>query len=379
MRIEFVEKRQVFVGFGIAFTLAFIILVAFSSISPPIYADNTEGMGQDETPDSPFMTEYPIAGSPLNIAVEAPGRLWVTIPASNTIGSLVVTSTTIYTFTSYVLPTAQSEPYDLVYDAPRGIIWFTQRQGNRIGRFDISTKLITDYTVPTPDSKPMGIALAPNGLVWFVENGANRIASLNPTTATFHEYEYTPRNLGNANLTDIAVQSDNAIWFTAPGDHDAVKLVPAANAFVRSLVGPTSRPLGITIDPDGRPWITEAVRSNIGWYGQGTLTNWGWIDIPSKDEELVNLYYDSHQATERIWYVHYESGKVGRLSIARSLSDSRPIEQSVFAPGSQPWGIVADASGDVWIALGGRNSIVGWRPPYFQSLFLAFISQPKQE
>jgi streptogramin lyase len=43
---------------------------------------------------APLLTEYPVPGSPLNVVVESPGRVWFTLPAQDAVGRLVVTSTT---------------------------------------------------------------------------------------------------------------------------------------------------------------------------------------------------------------------------------------------------------------------------------------------
>ena len=55
-------------------------------------------------------------------------------------------------FTRFPTPTANSAPYDLVYDGQ--YIWFTERQGNRIGRLSPGNGAITEYVIPTANSQP---------------------------------------------------------------------------------------------------------------------------------------------------------------------------------------------------------------------------------
>ena len=80
-----------------------------------------------------YLSEYPVPGRPQSIAVEAPNRVWFTLPEENQIGRLVVTSPVSYTVTTYTVPTANSQPYDLKYAG--GYIWFTERLGNKIGDY----------------------------------------------------------------------------------------------------------------------------------------------------------------------------------------------------------------------------------------------------
>jgi streptogramin lyase len=145
------------------------------------------------TSSSDFVVEYPIPvpdSGPLNIVVESPGRVWFTMSEANMIGSLVVTSTTEYRFTTFAVPTANSVPYDLVFSD--GLVWFTENAGNKIGRLDPASGSITEYSIPTANSGPAGIDVAPDGMMWFVERDGNRLGSLDPDTGIITDtYQYS--------------------------------------------------------------------------------------------------------------------------------------------------------------------------------------------
>lgn len=134
-----------------------------------------------------FVTEFPIPtnnGVPQNVVVETagpPARIWFTMPGANAIGRLVVTDATNFTFTPYVLSTSNSQPYDLVYDAANGRIWFTERARPYIGYITIATGNIVEFAI-TNGGLPHSIALAPNGLIWFTQPEANNLVRFDPNS-----------------------------------------------------------------------------------------------------------------------------------------------------------------------------------------------------
>ncbi len=78
--------------------------------------------------------------------------------------------------TEFPLPTPDSGPYDLVV-ARNGSIWFTEADGNRIGRITTAGE-ITEFAVPTADSDPYVLAAGPDGNTWFTESNANQIGRI---------------------------------------------------------------------------------------------------------------------------------------------------------------------------------------------------------
>ena len=140
--------------------------------------------GVQANASSPFLAEYPVPGKPHMVSVEAPNRVWFTLPEENLIGRLVVTSTVEYDVDTYTVPTGASYPSDLKYAG--GYVWFTQRDGNKIGRLDPATGAIIEYDIPTPDSEPTGIdvLIGVPTVVWFTEKNCEPVR-----TACHHQYD----------------------------------------------------------------------------------------------------------------------------------------------------------------------------------------------
>jgi streptogramin lyase len=56
------------------------------------------------------------------------------------------------TITEFTVPTAVSQPW-LIAAGPDGALWFTEYNGNKIGRIT-TTGTITEFTIPTVNSGP---------------------------------------------------------------------------------------------------------------------------------------------------------------------------------------------------------------------------------
>ena len=66
------------------------------------------------------------------------------------------------------------DPHTLVTDG-KGTIWFTVQSGGRVGRLDMRTGKISEYTT---SGRPYGIALDKSGNVWFCRMGADKLGRI---------------------------------------------------------------------------------------------------------------------------------------------------------------------------------------------------------
>jgi streptogramin lyase len=99
--------------------------------------------------------------------------IWFTERTANKIGKMGVSGGTI---TEYTVPTASSAPLGICA-GPDGNMWFTEQLGNKIGRIT-PDGVITEFPIPTANSGPTGITLGPDGNLYFVENSASKIGKL---------------------------------------------------------------------------------------------------------------------------------------------------------------------------------------------------------
>src|SRR5947209_3001595 len=71
------------------------------------------------------------------------------------------------TFKEVPIPTANSQP-DHIMTGPDGALWFTEFNGNKIGRVT-TAGAITEFPLPTANSGPFGITARPDGALWFTQ------------------------------------------------------------------------------------------------------------------------------------------------------------------------------------------------------------------
>jgi streptogramin lyase len=185
----------------------------------------------------------------------------------------------------FTIPTPSSGPMNLALDPYNGSIWFTEYQANKIGRlFSIGggNWRFIEYSLPTPNSYPTDIAVDPNywhtGLVswapnydvqtyvWFTMSGSNKIGRLNGETGEIVEYWTRGTPWG------ITVTEESFVWFTQKLGDRIAKLNPWTAVITEVPVpvhSPGSEPFYIRNDTDGSLWFTESAENRIGKYIPG--------------------------------------------------------------------------------------------------------------
>ncbi|MCB9139493.1 MAG: SMP-30/gluconolactonase/LRE family protein [Caldilineaceae bacterium] len=327
-----------------------------------------------------YLVEYEVSGSPLNVAVEAPGRIWYTLPDEGKIGLIEVSGNSA-TETLYPLQ-GNSEPYDLV--VRRGKVWFTDRTRDRIGALTISSGSFTYYAAAA-GSAPTAIDVMPNGTVWFVESATATLTELNPAgggTFTRHAYPQS-----NAELGDLDIINNAEVWVTATNRNELAAFDTTVGEFlVEQTSGPSGTltvdgPRGIAVDDAGRPWMTimggNGNPSLIARYAPATTFRIRTTPTGTPNAEPAQIAF--HNA-DPIWYLFYSEaavGKVARLAILPNGAIGGTVEASVGDSAAAPWGAAVDANGQAWFAVQGNNTIVGWQPPYADPLtaYLPIISR----
>lgn len=218
----------------------------------------------------------PVAGAdPWGTAFDTSGRVWVTLPgcdgtacsSSSPPGKLGLFDPATSGWVTVVsLPAGYGQPLFVALDNS-GKVWFTMPATNSIGVYDPANTTVTQWAVPTPSAGPWGIAVDSTGKIWFTEHYANKIGSFNPVSQTFHEVA-TPA--ANSNPYGITVDSSGNVWFTE--NTDAVALIGeyTSSGVVKEYkirntqtAGTGLTPHLITVAPNGTIWWSEGFASAI--------------------------------------------------------------------------------------------------------------------
>ena len=127
---------------------------------------------------------YPTGGDSglWGIGVDPDGFVWVAESKRNCIGRLNPVSGEYVTF---AIPTGYSEPRELALETtttpPYTVlnVWFTEYNGDKIGRYDPGLNVFFEYPIISTGGKPHGIAIsAAYGAVWFTEPFAQKIGTI---------------------------------------------------------------------------------------------------------------------------------------------------------------------------------------------------------
>ena len=277
------------------------------------------------------------ASAPTGITVGADGNLWAVESAADRL----VRVTPSGGITEFVLP-ASREPLQIASAA--GFVWFTERNGDRIGRLDpnaggdsaVQSSLI-EFAVPGAGSRPTGIVAGPDGLPWFTEAGSDEVGRL---TVAGVVSEFVVPGVGSK-PTGIASGPDGALWFTQAGS-DQVGRITTAGAVTNEFAVPRLEALAtrlgaIAQGPDGALWLVDEGLDHV----RRITTSGGHSQFPGPaGSGLAGIAAGPDGA---LWLTEARSGKVARMTTSGELS-----EYTLPTRGAGPTGITAGPDGAMW-------------------------------
>jgi streptogramin lyase len=281
---------------------------------------------------------------PAGIAAGPDGNLWFTESNGNRIGRITPAGA-VTEFTAAGTPTG-------IAAGPDGNLWFTEFLGKKIGRIT-PAGVVTEFSagITPADGYPSGIAAGPDGNLWFTEPNGNRIGRI--TTAGVVT-EFSAGITAGSFPTSIVAGPDGNMWFTESSGNRIGRITPAG-VVTESSIGITagSSPYGIAAGPDGNLWFTESTGNRIGRitpagavteFSTGITAGSGLRDIAAGPDG-------------NMWFAELEGQRVGRITPAGVVTE--------FSAGitalSNPLGIAAGPDGNLWFteSLGSRIGRIG--------------------
>ena len=170
--------------------------------------------------------------------------------------SLTVTST------EWVIPTTIASPKFISANSTLTDVYFTEDDGNKIGRLVPLSNDMTEWTVPTASSRPFGMTTDSSGSVYFTEFDGNKVGRLVPSSNVITEWTVPTASSGPES---ISTDSFGNVYFTELTVNKVGRLVPSTNVITEWTV-PTagSGPLGLSTDSSGSVYFTELNVNKIG-------------------------------------------------------------------------------------------------------------------
>jgi len=248
-------------------------------------------------------------------------------------------------FKEFPVPTPASDPEGITWDYG-GNIWFTEFEGNKIGRIDRDTQALTDFPVPTPSAGPasiISVLTATSSEMWFTEFRGNRIASLS-RAGVITEYRLPSSSSGPRVIVENV---DGGLWFTE-FEGNRIGRITRSGEFTEFAI-PTrdSGPYGIAGAPDYSLWFTEFRTNKIGRVTVGgavtefaiTTPNSGPLEIVSGDDG-------------NLWFAESRANRIGRITRSGVIT-----EFPLPSPDRGPSGITRGPDGGLWFTERSANRL----------------------
>jgi virginiamycin B lyase len=225
----------------------------------------------------------------------------------------------------FVVPGAGSKPTS-ISAGPDGNAWFTEAGSDEIGRITTGG-VITEFVVPGAGSAPSGITAGADGALWFTESGSNQIGRITTTGVVTNEFpvaslESTPSKLG-----DITAGPDGAVWFVDSGvDHVGRMAIDGAASRFAAPAG--SGLEGIASGPDGALWVTEGRAGKIARLAtDGTRSEYSLPNLGANPAGPAGITAGPDGA---LWFTERLASAIGRIT-----TDTTPDALPVGATGPQ--------------------------------------------
>ena len=209
-----------------------------------------------------------VASDPRGIIGASDGNLWFTEFA----GSKITRVTTGCAYTEFSTLFATDGP-QLLTDRGDGNLWFTGMTGNHVGFQGLTSGVSGETTIPTPNSKPFGIAPAPDLNLYFTENAVDQLGRIPMLFGAITEVTLptgsAPEQIVRGPATETTCGGP-CMWFTEFGTSRVARLNPStwappiAQVDEFPTVTASSNPLGITAGKDGALWFTESGLDRVG-------------------------------------------------------------------------------------------------------------------
>jgi streptogramin lyase len=220
-----------------------------------------------------FTYTLPIGSLPSSVVTTGtnPTHVWIAEYGLNKIGHLIYTDTNHISFIEYpVTSTVNSQPFRLTLNG--NYVWFTERGANRVGRLDATSGQIDEFYGQglSANSGLADIKVAPNGWVWIAGQWSDRFIRLVVTsTLTYNFSQYS--NYAVTGPFGVSIESENAIWFSAPSAHRIGRFTPSDGSFISPPPQSGSLPEDIIYTASGNfVWFSDFGRNAIGQFQIGT-------------------------------------------------------------------------------------------------------------
>ncbi len=236
---------------------------------------------------------------------------------------------------AYRVPTPEAKPLDVAIGSD-GSAWFTEFDADKIGRIDPAGR-VHEYAVPTPGAEPYQLIARPDGSVYFTEYNTQKLGEIS-AAGRISETAIAPHSAGGLGLAHAGA----TVWVADPeGVIDRI----ASGGRVQQLPAPASLgvPFAVAPGPEGSVWV-----SPVTGYFEHThaLLRLGGR-LPGRTLTLANPASDVDALSDgpggSVWAADYGAGQIDELSASGTLHRYEDptryggLNDIVAGPGDAMW------------------------------------------
>ena len=223
----------------------------------------------------------------------------------------------------WVVPWERSRPRD-PYVGPDGKVWFVGQRSHYAAYLDPETGEFKKFDLDD-GTGPHNLIVDDVGTVWYAGNRVRHIGRLNPETGEIKKF-WMPDERARDPHT-LVFDHDGDVWFTVQQGNFVGKFTKSTGD-VQLVAAPevqggrsnSTRPYGIKMDSQNRPWIALFNTNQIATVDPETM-EMKTYELPEGSRPR-RLAIDSEDI---IWYVDYRRGYLGRLDPETGRLESGPI------------------------------------------------------
>ncbi len=119
-------------------------------------------------------------------------------------------------------PPTKGKPQRLQVDSD-GIVWFSERRGGKIGRFDPKTETFKEFQLPGPEPSPYALGIDRNHMIWYASHEQDTIGRFNPTTGEVTEYPFPHSEIS---MREFFLDSQGRMWYASPANDKIGYFIP---------------------------------------------------------------------------------------------------------------------------------------------------------
>ncbi len=237
--------------------------------------------------------------------------------------AVAVSTAAAQAITEFNIPTANSKP-GLIVTGSDGNLWFTETNTNKIGRITTGGQITEFSTGLTANAGPAGIVAGPDGNLWFTENTVGKIGVIT-TSGTITEYALPAGS--NSQPLDITLGHDGNLWFVEQNANNIGMITTSGTVTEYTIPTSGSQPLSIRVGGNGVLWFAEAAGNKIGM-----ITYAGAITEYANPDSSASLRFVAEGGDGNIYFTEANVDMVGSIIATNGGSNLLGTYNGEFSP-----------------------------------------------